>query len=152
MVKARRPARGRNTWQRGAILAVMEGARCHVTAEEVHRRLRGGARSIGLATVYRALNGFMRDGVVEPMHVGDGKVRYGLTARHHDHLVCLSCGRWEPLAKCHVRVPKRVPSGFTVTGHQLELYGHCARCRGAAQTRSHAVRPRHPVPGRGSTR
>ena len=128
--------RSRNTWQRGAILKVMEGARCHVTAEELHRKLRASTRPIGLATVYRALNGFVREGVIEPVHVGDGKVRYGLAAKHHDHVVCLTCGRWQPLAKCLVTPPKRLPSGFKVTGHQLELYGQCASCqeRTAAKT------------------
>jgi Fe2+ or Zn2+ uptake regulation protein len=131
MPKAGRPVRKRNTWQRGAILKVMEGARCHVTAEEVHRHLRAAVRPIGLATVYRALNGFVREGVVEPVHVGDGKVRYGLATNHHDHLVCLNCGQWRPLARCLVKPPKGLPSGFKVTGHQLELYGYCASCQGA---------------------
>lgn len=126
----RRPgARRRNTWQRTAILQALSEAACHVTAEELHDRLRR-TRPIGLATIYRALDSFVRDGVLEPAHVGDGKVRYGLAARHHDHLVCLSCGVWEPLKMCLVpRVPRRIASGFTVTGHQVELYGYCARCQ-----------------------
>jgi Fe2+ or Zn2+ uptake regulation protein len=119
----------RSTWQRGAILKAMEGARCHLTAEEVHRRLRRGSRSIGLATVYRALGDFVREGLVEPAHVGDGKVRYGLAANHHDHLVCLNCGQWEPLGACTVRLPRTIASGFKVTGHQMELYGYCVRCQ-----------------------
>ena len=129
MRKAQALARARNTRQRGAVLAVMERAQCHVTAEEVHRRLGRATRPIGLATVYRALNRLLQEGVLEPMHAGDGKIRYGLAARHHDHIVCLTCGQWEPLAKCHVIVPRRLASRFKVTGHQLELYGRCARCQ-----------------------
>jgi len=129
MATVRESVRKRTTWQRGAILKAMEGARCHVTAEELHRKLRAAARPIGLATVYRALNGFVREGVVEPVHVGDGKVRYGLSAKHHDHLVCLNCGQWEPLPRCLVEPPSRLPSGFKVTGHQLELYGYCVPCQ-----------------------
>lgn len=124
-------ARRRNTWQRAAVLQAVSQAACHVTAEELHARLRR-TRRIGLATVYRALNAFVRDGVLEPAHVGDGTVRYGLAAKHHDHLVCLTCGAWEPLASCVVpRVPRRIASGFKVTGHQVELYGYCARCQEA---------------------
>jgi Fur family ferric uptake transcriptional regulator len=109
----------------------METVRCHLTAEEIHRRVRRGARPIGLATVYRALETFVREGLVEPAHIGDGRVRYGLAVKHHDHLVCLRCGKWEVLAECLVpRVPRLAASGFLVIGHQLELYGYCARCQG----------------------
>jgi Fe2+ or Zn2+ uptake regulation protein len=72
----------------------------------------------------------VREGLVESVYVGDGRVRYGLISKHHDHLVCLSCGDWEPLAECLMpQPPRRLPSGFEVTGHQLELYGYCARCQ-----------------------
>jgi Fur family ferric uptake transcriptional regulator len=124
-------ARRRVTWQREAALQAVSRAACHVTAEELHARLRR-TRPIGLATVYRALDAFVRDGVLERAHVGDGKVRYGLASRHHDHLVCLDCGAWEALKRCLVpRVPRLIASGFKVTGHQVELYGYCARCQTA---------------------
>jgi Fur family ferric uptake transcriptional regulator len=121
--------RERRTWQRGAILQALQDVPCHVTADELHRRVRQG-RAIGLATVYRALDALVRDGLAEPVNIGDGKTRYGFTAKHHDHLVCLSCGRWEPLARCLVRgIPRRLASGFRVVGHQLEVYGYCVRCQ-----------------------
>jgi Fe2+ or Zn2+ uptake regulation protein len=108
----------------------MDTMRCHVTAEELHRRLARGSRPIGLATIYRALERFVREGRVELVYIGDGPVRYGLTSRHHDHLVCLNCGDWEPLEPCLIpKPPRHVTSGFRVTGHQLELYGYCARCQ-----------------------
>jgi Fe2+ or Zn2+ uptake regulation protein len=119
----------RNTWQRGAVLRAVGEAACHITADELYARVRRQARPIGLATVYRALEAFVRDGVIEPIYVGDGKVRYGLASKHHDHVVCLSCGGWEPLQTCLVpRAPRTVASGFKVTGHQVELYGDCVRC------------------------
>ncbi len=126
-----RPApQRRSTWQRGAILRVIEALACHVPAEEIHRRLQRGGRSIGLATVYRALEAFVREGLVEPAYVGDGRVRYGLAAHHHDHLICLGCGEWEPIQECLVpQVPRRLGSGFRVMGHQVELYGYCAQCQ-----------------------
>ncbi len=123
-------ARRRATWQRDAILRAMEVARCHLTAEELHRRVRRTPHPIGLATVYRALETFVREGLVEPMHAGDGSVRYGLAAKHHDHLVCLGCGEWKPLGECFVpRATRRLTAAFRVTGHQLEIYGYCARCQ-----------------------
>ena len=126
-------ARRRATWQREAILQAMEAARCHLTAEELHRRVRRTPHPIGLATVYRALETFVREGLVEPTHVGDGSVRYGLAAKHHDHLVCLGCGEWKPLRECLVpQAPRRVAADFRITGHQLEIYGYCARCQASA--------------------
>src|SRR3989442_103444 len=104
-----------------------------VAAEELHRRVRRTPHPIGLATVYRALETFVREGLVEPMHVGDGSVRYGLAAKHHDHLVCLGCGEWKPLRECLVpQAPRRVTAEFRITGHQLEIYGYCARCQASA--------------------
>jgi len=123
--------RTRKTWQRGVILRTMDAAKCHITAEELHRRVRRGVRPIGLATVYRALETFVREGLAEPVHVGDGKVRYGPTAKHHDHLVCLNCGEWEPLNECLLpKTPRRLGT-FKVTGHQLDMYGYCAQCQTA---------------------
>ncbi|MDR7545016.1 MAG: transcriptional repressor [Armatimonadota bacterium] len=125
----RRPLRQRDTWQRQAILEAMADAPCHLTAEELHRRLRRRRRPIGLATVYRALGLFVQEGLVEPAHVGDGRVRYGLAARHHDHVVCLVCGAWRSINGCPVpAIPRRL-AGFEITGHQLEMFGYCARCR-----------------------
>lgn len=131
-MKGRRDSVRRNTSQRGAILHVLAKAGCHLTAEEVFRRTRRARPRIGLATVYRALELFTRAGLLEPAHFADGRVRFGLSAKHHDHALCLSCGEWEPLADCVVpRPPGRTPPGFRVTGHQLEVFGYCAACQAA---------------------
>ncbi len=120
----------RNTWQRQTIIRIIKAGGCHLTAEEIHRRVRRGGRRIGLATVYRTLDACARAGVVEPVRVGDGAVRYGLASDHHDHLICLGCGTWDALEPCLVpSVPKRVTPGFRVTGHRLEVYGYCRACQ-----------------------
>ena len=126
----RRRPDSRNTWQRETILRALEGAGCHLTAEEIHRRARGRTGRVGLATVYRTLEAFVGTGLVEPVYLGDGRVRYGLATDHHDHLVCIRCGQWEPLERCLVsQAPGHVASGFRVTGHRLELHGYCAGCQ-----------------------
>jgi len=134
MTTIRPTVRRRATWQRGAILQVLKAARCCLTAEEIHQRVRRGSHPIGLATVYRALDTFGREGLIEQLHVGDGRVRYRSAAKHHDHIVCLKCGRWRPLHECLVARPtRRMASGFRVTGHQLEIYGYCADCQATAE-------------------
>ncbi|MDR7481674.1 MAG: transcriptional repressor [Armatimonadota bacterium] len=122
----------RQTRQRASILRILERAGCHLTAEEIHRRLRRRGHRVGLATVYRAVELFVRSGLVEPAYLADGGVRYGLAAKHHDHAVCLRCGRFQALRPCVVpRAPRRLPAGFRITGHQLEIYGVCAACQAA---------------------
>lgn len=122
--------RTRNTQQRQRILHAIQTAGCHLTAGEIHRRVGRGGRAIGLATVYRALEAFARAGLMESVSIGGGAIRYGLAAEHHDHLVCLECGRWQPLGRCPApRAPRGAAPGFRVTGHRLEFLGYCAECR-----------------------
>lgn len=136
MRRSRRSAGSRKTWQRDAIVQVLKRAGCHLTAEEIHHRVQRRGRRIGLATVYRALELFLRSGLVEPVHVADGRMRYGLAAKHHDHAICLTCGRWEPMPGCLVsRLPRHAPNGFRVTGHQLEVFGFCAQCTASGARR-----------------
>lgn len=124
------PKRARNTLQRKRILRTIQDVGCHLTAREIHRRVGRKEQAIGLATVYRALAAFARLGLVESVSLGGRATRYGLAAEHHDHLVCLECGRWQPLGRCPVpRAPRGVAPGFRITGHRLELLGYCAECR-----------------------
>ncbi len=123
------PRRTRDTTQRRRILRVLQTAGCHLTAREIHRRVGRDGHAVGLATIYRALGAFARAGLVETASIG-GAVRYGLATEHHDHLVCLGCGRWQPLDRCPApRAPRGAAAGFRVTGHRLEFLGYCARCR-----------------------
>jgi Fur family ferric uptake transcriptional regulator len=146
MPSSPRIPRRRQTWQRGAVHRVLERAGCHLTAEEIHRRLRRTGRRVGLATVYRALELFVRSGLVEPVHIADGRLRYGLSAKHHDHAICLTCGRWVAMGACLVpRLPRHVPAGFHVTGHQLEVYGFCAECRSGTSAGPAGRQPRPQV-------
>ncbi len=134
MHRSRRSSAPRKTWQRGAVVQVLQRAGCHLTAEEIHHKVRRRGRRIGLATVYRTLELLLRSGLVEPVHVADGRMRYGLAAKHHDHAICLTCGRWEPMPGCLVpRLPRHAPNGFRVTGHQLEVFGFCAQCTASAR-------------------
>lgn len=85
------------------------------------------------SSVFRAVCGLERSGTVVRVPVGDGRGHYEVASEHHDHLVCSTCGRMEPLA-CSIvadlasRV--RVWSGFLVSGHQLVLSGTCGTCAG----------------------
>jgi len=103
------------------------------TAQEIHRRLAKRDRSVGLATVYRALSAMSEAGVVDELPHGSNETCYRLCGTgHHHHLVCESCHRVIELPGCPARgwiERGAAEAGFVVTGHRLEARGLCADCR-----------------------
>jgi Fur family ferric uptake transcriptional regulator len=103
----------------------------HMTAEDVYRRLLEEHSDIGLATVYRVLTQFEQAGLLVRHHFEGGKAVYELNeGKHHDHLVCLQCGRVEEfydseIEKRQNRVAK--DRGFAIHDHQLYLYADCIK-------------------------
>ncbi|MEP6825812.1 MAG: ferric iron uptake transcriptional regulator, partial [Ramlibacter sp.] len=85
------------TLPRLKILDVFQkGAQRHMTAEDVFRVLLEERSDIGLATVYRVLTQFEQAGILSRSHFESGKAVYELNeGQHHDHLVCLDCGKVE---------------------------------------------------------
>jgi len=91
----------RLTPQRERVLALFEqiGAGRHLSAEDVHQRLRGGDGRVSLATVYRTLRLLSSLDLLQELELPDGGRRFELAGdaqhRHHHHLVCVRCGRTE---------------------------------------------------------
>ena len=85
------------TLPRLRIINLFESARMrHLTAEEVYRLLQAEGLEIGLATVYRVLTQFEQAGLLIRHHFESGKAVFELNeGKHHDHLVCMQCGRVE---------------------------------------------------------
>ena len=85
------------TLPRLKILEIFQkGGQRHMTAEDVFRVLLEDRSDIGLATVYRVLTQFEQAGILSRSHFESGKAVYELNeGQHHDHLVCLDCGRVE---------------------------------------------------------
>ena len=103
----------------------------HLTAEDVYRRLLDEHADIGLATVYRVLTQFEQAGLLVRHHFEGGKAVYELNeGKHHDHLVCLQCGKVEEfydpeIEKRQARIAR--DRGFAVHDHSLYLYADCLR-------------------------
>ncbi len=101
----------------------------HLTAEDVYKALLAESMDIGLATVYRVLTQFEQAGILARRHFETGKAVFELNeGTHHDHLVCLDCGRVEEFfdAKIEDRQHKIAEEkGFSLQDHALSLYGHC---------------------------
>ena len=103
----------------------------HLTAEDVYRRLLEDHADIGLATVYRVLTQFEQAGLLVRHHFESGKAVYELNeGGHHDHLVCLQCGRVEEFYDADIeKRQNQVASkrGFELRGHSLALYADCTK-------------------------
>lgn len=105
----------------------------HMTAEDVYRLLLADQSDIGLATVYRVLTQFEQAGLLSRNHFEAGKAVYELNNdEHHDHLVCLSCGKVEEFFDAEIErrqhnIAKQL--GWTLEDHAMSLYGRCADCQ-----------------------
>lgn len=103
----------------------------HLTAEDVYKVLLADNMDVGLATVYRVLTQFEQAGILSRNHFETGKAIFELNeGSHHDHLVCLDCGRVEEFFDDEIekRQKKIAESrGFQLAEHALALYGHCTK-------------------------
>lgn len=120
------------TLPRVKILGILEGnPELHMTAEEVYRALLDSGEDIGLATVYRVLTQFETAGLVKRHNFEGGSAVFELDdGGHHDHIVCVGCGRVEEfvdevIEKRQKAIAERL--GYRITDHSLILYGRCSR-------------------------
>lgn len=113
-----------------------ESDRRHLSAEDVYKTLLTDGSDIGLATVYRVLMQFVQAGLLERQHFEGDKAVFELNeGRHHDHMVCVRCGRVEEFVDAEIeRLQQQIAAerGFELQEHALSLYGVCSRaeCRG----------------------
>lgn len=120
------------TFPRLKILELFENAEVrHLTADDVYRLLLNENIEIGLATVYRALTQFEQAGLLERHHFESGKAVFEIKAgTHHDHLVCINCGRVEEFFDEEIeRRQKKIAKerGFAIQEHALYLYAECTK-------------------------
>ena len=106
-------------------------AQRHMTAEDVYRALLIDGADVGLATVYRVLMQFERAGLLARSHFESGKSVFELNeGQHHDHLVCLTCGRVEEFYDPEIEKRQRAVAmqrGFELQDHSLALYAACTK-------------------------
>jgi Fur family ferric uptake transcriptional regulator len=105
----------------------------HLSAEDVYKILLSDNLDVGLATVYRVLTQFEQAGLLQRNHFETGKAVFELNeGSHHDHLVCLDCGKVEEFFDEEIerrQVTIAEERGFEIADHALALYGHCKECR-----------------------
>ena len=103
----------------------------HMTAEDVFKVLLNEGADVGLATVYRVLMQFEQAGILSRNHFESGKAVFELNeGTHHDHLVCIGCGRVEEFFDAEIEKRQRSIAqtrGFELQDHALALYATCTK-------------------------
>ncbi|MFP6806019.1 MAG: ferric iron uptake transcriptional regulator [Pseudomonadales bacterium] len=122
------------THPRITILQILESSSIrHLSAEDVYKLLLAKGEEIGLATVYRVLTQFEEAGLVSRHHFEGGHSVFELAQdEHHDHIVCVKCGRVEEFTDPGIEERQKVIArdlGFELTDHDLNMYGLCPECR-----------------------
>lgn len=113
------------------ILEQKEGR--HASAEEIYRLLVEQKEDVGVATIYRVLTQCEQAGLVKRLQFEEGKSVFELTPEHHhDHIICVNCGRVEEFHDEVIEARQREiadRAGFDIEEHSMILYGLCADCR-----------------------
>ena len=103
----------------------------HMSAEDVYKALLSEGADVGLATIYRVLMQFEQAGILSRTHFETGKAVFELNeGKHHDHLVCIDCGRVEEFFDAEIEKRQRSVAqtrGFELHDHALALYAACTK-------------------------
>ena len=125
------------TLPRMKILDLMESTSVrHQSAEDIYQALRDEGEEVGLATVYRVLTQFEAAGLVTRHHFEGGQAVFELNREgHHDHIVCVGCGKVEEFVDDIIEQQQAKiaeSKGYKITDHSLILYGTCPECQKAS--------------------
>ena len=119
-------------WKRDAIFYCLRHTDTHPSAETVHQMLQEEYPDISLATVYRNLALFKRQGLIQSLGTVGGVERFDANTVPHVHFICTSCDAVIDLPE--MAVPESLNQeaehwgGCKVDGCQLTFTGRCATC------------------------
>lgn len=121
------------TGPRLKILHILENSESrHRSAEDIYKTLLDMGEDVGLATVYRVLTQFESAGLVIRHRFEGGLAVFELdNGQHHDHLVCIKCGKVEEFVDALIEERQLAISkkmNFQMTDHNLNIFGICEHC------------------------
>lgn len=114
------------------ILRLLKTLHRAISAQDLYLELRQTQQNMGLATVYRALEGLKLDGLVKVRTLTNGESLYSPVQQDQHHLTCLGCDRSIPIAECPVHELEhqlQASHQFKVYYHTLEFFGLCEDCQ-----------------------
>jgi len=121
------------TQQKLVLNRVIEASERPLTAYEILAEAQKELPNLGIATVYRSLRQFQADGQVRLVEIPGATPHYESAARHHHHFfLCQLCQRLFNLTGCVRGVNSLAPENFSVSRHEIVLYGECADCKNPA--------------------
>ena len=132
-----RASSGRSGGARRVVVEFLGRQSCCLSAQEIHDAVRAEGARVGIASVYRALEGLDELGLAQRVDLGDGVSRFEHSdprGEHHHHLVCDDCGKVEPFEDPALEdAIERVAGGrgYEVAAHDVVLRGACGDCRPA---------------------
>lgn len=122
----------RNTKQREEVWQVLERTPGFVSAQVLHQELHRSGSTIGLATVYRALNALAEEGTIDALAIEGENLYRACSPGHHHHLICRVCGVAKEITAHPVEAwAKEVAaeSGYSEPQHVVDIFGTCASCQ-----------------------
>lgn len=122
------------TKPRKAILAILEQSTLPITVAEIADRLKRAKAAVDLVTVYRNVAMLQELGLVNPVGLHEGQMRYEVRhgREHHHHIQCRGCGRIVDLMLCPLKKLTELveqQTKFAIEGHALEFFGWCPQCQ-----------------------
>jgi len=120
------------TLPRLKVLSLFENSKeRHLSAEDIYKVMLNSGEDVGLATVYRVLTQFEQAGLLVRHHFESGKAVFELSqGGHHDHIVCVKCGRVEEFYDAEIEKRQEAAAskfGFKMQDHSLTIYGICEK-------------------------
>lgn len=119
----------KKTGTREKIIAALSKAKAPLTADEIYRNCQG----VNLSTVYRTVNAFYVEGLLNKEINNDGTASFSLIKEEHKHvLVCTKCHKRVYIDECPYKEANQEildKTGFSVTNEHTEIYGVCESCR-----------------------
>ena len=120
------------TLPRLKVLSLFENSKeRHLSAEDIYKVMLNSGEDVGLATVYRVLTQFEQAGLLIRHHFEGGKGVFELNSGgHHDHIVCVKCGRVEEFYDAEIEKRQEAAAaklGFKMQDHSLTIYGICEK-------------------------
>ena len=114
------------------VISVLERVGGFASAQQLHQLLLRSGESIGLTSVYRALQSLSDDKIVDQLRKEDGEAIYRLCGEsHHHHLVCKSCGSTVEIEGSALEKWAKAMAqehGYRDVGHLAEIFGICPKC------------------------
>ena len=126
----------RHTKQRDVVVDAFLATERHVTVQELYDLVRKRRKGVGYATVARTVKLMSESGLCRQVDFGDGDLRYEhkYGHKHHDHLICIKCGKFEEIYSPKLEEIQRElvkKHGYVQESHKLDIFGLCPECANA---------------------